>query len=82
MANAARRSRREDAASDRSRRPRARGDRRRAEADGRAHGRDRLDHALNELTEAQARALAEAAIDGFHEAMAPSAARPDPEVPF
>jgi hypothetical protein len=37
---------------------------------------------LNQLTEAQARALAEAAIDGFLEAMATSAPRPDPEVPF
>ena len=37
---------------------------------------------LNELTEPQARALAEAAIDGFLEAMQTSAPRPDPEVPF
>ena len=37
---------------------------------------------LNELTGAQARALAEAAIDGFLEAMALSAARPDPEGPY
>ncbi len=37
---------------------------------------------LNELTEAQARALAEAAIDGFLEAMATTARPPDPEVPF
>lgn len=37
---------------------------------------------LNELTEPQARALAEAAIDGFLEAMALSAARPESEVPF
>lgn len=37
---------------------------------------------FNQLTEAQARALAEAAIDGFLEAMATSTPRPDPEVPF
>lgn len=37
---------------------------------------------FNQLTEAQARALAEAAIDGFLEAMGTSAPRPDPEVPF
>ena len=37
---------------------------------------------LNELTEAQARALAEAAVDGYLEAMRASALRPDPEVPF
>ena len=37
---------------------------------------------LNELTGAQARALAEAAIDGFLEAMALSVSRPDSEVPF
>lgn len=37
---------------------------------------------FNDLTEPQARALAEAAIDGFLEAMAAPAARPDPEVPF
>ena len=37
---------------------------------------------LNELTGAQARALAEAAIDGFLETMETSAPRPDAEVPF
>ena len=37
---------------------------------------------FNQLGEPQARALAEAAIDGFLEAMALSVARPDPEVPF
>lgn len=37
---------------------------------------------LNELTEAQARALAEAAVDGFLEAMRASAPQSDPEVPF
>ena len=37
---------------------------------------------FNQLNESQARALAEAAIDGFLEAMAMSVARPDPEVPF
>jgi hypothetical protein len=37
---------------------------------------------FNQLTEAQARALAEAAIDGFLEAMGTSAPRPDPGVPF
>jgi hypothetical protein len=37
---------------------------------------------FNQLSEPQARALAEAAIDGFLEAMALSVARPDPEVPF
>ncbi len=34
------------------------------------------------LTEAQALALATAAVDGFQDAMAASAPRPDPEVPF
>ena len=37
---------------------------------------------FNQLSEPQARALAEAAIDGFLEAMALSGARPDSEVPF
>ena len=37
---------------------------------------------FNQLTEAQARALAEAAIDGFLESMGTSVPRPDPEVPF
>lgn len=37
---------------------------------------------FNDLSEAQALALATAAIDGFQEAMAASAARPDPDVPF
>ena len=37
---------------------------------------------FNQLTEAQARALAEAAIDGFLDSMGTSAPRPDPEVPF
>ena len=37
---------------------------------------------LNQLTEAQARALAEAAIDRFLDSMGTSAPRPDPEVPF
>ena len=35
-----------------------------------------------DLTEAQALALATAAVDGFQEAMQTSAPRPDPEVPF
>lgn len=35
-----------------------------------------------DLTEAQALALATAAVDGFQEAMQASAPRPDPEVPF
>lgn len=37
---------------------------------------------FNQLNEAQARALAEAAIDGFLESMATSSPRPNPEVPF
>lgn len=37
---------------------------------------------LNELSAEQARALAEAAIDGFQEAMAASAPKIDMEVPF
>ena len=37
---------------------------------------------FNQLTEAQAGALAEAAIDGFLESMGTSAPRRDPEVPF
>ena len=37
---------------------------------------------FNQLTEAKARALAEAAIDGYLESMGTSASRPDPEVPF
>ena len=37
---------------------------------------------LNELTEAQAAALAEAAIDGFLDSMQGSAPRPEHEVPF
>ncbi len=37
---------------------------------------------LADLTEAQAIALAPAAVDGFQEAMQTSAPRPDPEVPF
>lgn len=37
---------------------------------------------LADLTEAQALALATAAVDGFQEAMQTSAHRPDPEVPF
>ena len=37
---------------------------------------------FNQLNEVQARALAEAAIDGFLESMGTSAPRPDPEVPF
>lgn len=37
---------------------------------------------LNELSEAQARALAEAAVDGYLEAMRASAPRRDPAVPF
>lgn len=37
---------------------------------------------FNQLTEAQARALAEAAIDGFLESMGTSAPRPDSGVPF
>ena len=37
---------------------------------------------FNELSAEQARALAEAAIDGFQEAMAASAPKPDLEVPF
>jgi hypothetical protein len=37
---------------------------------------------LNELTEPHARALAEAAIDGFLDEMATSAPRPDLQVPF
>ena len=35
-----------------------------------------------DLPEAQALALATAAVDGFLEAMLTSATRPDPEVPF
>lgn len=35
-----------------------------------------------DLTEAQALALATAAVDGFQEAMMASASRPEPEVPF
>ena len=35
-----------------------------------------------DLSEAQALALATAAVDGFQEAMQTSAPRPDPEVPF
>lgn len=35
-----------------------------------------------DLSEAQAMALATAAVDGFQEAMMASAPRPDPEVPF
>jgi hypothetical protein len=35
-----------------------------------------------DLTEAQALAIATAAVDGFQEAMQTSASRPDPEVPF
>lgn len=35
-----------------------------------------------DLTEAQALAIATAAVDGFQEAMQTSAPRPDPEVPF
>lgn len=35
-----------------------------------------------DLTEAQAVALATAAVDGFQEAMMASASRPEPEVPF
>lgn len=37
---------------------------------------------FNDLTEAQALALATAAVDGFQNAMLASAPRPDPEVPF
>jgi hypothetical protein len=37
---------------------------------------------LNELTEAQASTLAEAAVDGFLQAMRAGAPQPDPEVPF
>lgn len=37
---------------------------------------------FNQLTQPQARALAEAAIDGFQEAIAANLRRPDPEVPF
>ncbi len=35
-----------------------------------------------DLSEGQALALATAAVDGFQQAMAASASRPDPEVPF
>ena len=37
---------------------------------------------LNELTEVQAQRLAEAAVDGFQNAMRESAPRSEPEVPF
>lgn len=37
---------------------------------------------FKDLSEAQALALATAAVDGFQDAMAASAPRPDPEVPF
>ena len=37
---------------------------------------------LADLNEAQALALATAAVDGFQEAMMTTAPRPDPEVPF
>lgn len=37
---------------------------------------------FNELSAEQARALAEAAIDGFQEAMATSAPKSDTEIPF
>ncbi len=37
---------------------------------------------FNDLTEAQALALATAAVDGFQEAMAASTSRLDPEAPF
>jgi hypothetical protein len=37
---------------------------------------------LADLNEAQALALATAAVDGFQEAMQTSAPRPNPEVPF
>lgn len=37
---------------------------------------------FHDLSEAQALALATAAVDGFQEGMATSAPRPDPEVPF
>ena len=37
---------------------------------------------LADLTEAQALALATAAVDGFQEAMQTSAPRPDPDAPF
>ena len=37
---------------------------------------------FQDLGEAQALALATAAVDGFQDAMAQTAPRPDPEVPF
>ena len=37
---------------------------------------------LNELTDLEAKRLAEAAVDGFQDAMRKSAPRSEPEVPF
>jgi hypothetical protein len=37
---------------------------------------------LNELTDVEAQRLAEAAVDGFQDAMRESAPRHEPEVPF